>query len=165
MELRNIELSEVNIAMNIIDDAKKHLNEQGIDQWQTGYPDYACIKNDALNQTGYFIADGGDILGYLCIDFNSEPAYENLNGSWTSNNKYVVIHRMAFTKHARGKNLSNVVFKLVEDMSVQKNIHYFRIDTDVANLKMQHILKKNKFKFCGTIFFDNSEKIAFDKLF
>ncbi len=165
MELRNIELNEVDIAMSIIDDAKKHLKEQGIDQWQSGYPDYACIKNDALNQTGYFIVDCDDILGYLCIDFKGEPAYENLNGTWASNNKYVVIHRVAFVKDARGKNLSSILFKLVEDISRQKGIYYFRIDTDADNLKMQHVLKKNGFVLRGTIWFDNSEKIAFDKAF
>ncbi len=165
MELRKIKIEEIDIAMCIIEDAKKHLKEQGIDQWQTGYPDYACIENDAENKRGYFIIDNEIVLGYLCIDFNGESSYENINGNWTSEDDYVVIHRMAFNKNARGKNLADVVIKLVEDMSIQKNIHYFRIDTDAANLKMQHILKKNGFAFCGTIIFDNSEKIAFDKTF
>ncbi len=165
MELRNVKLKEVDIVMSIIDDAKKHLKEQGIDQWQTGYPDYTCIKNDALNKIGYFIVDSGDILGYLCIDFNGEPAYENLDGTWASDTKYVVIHRMAFVKNSRGKNLSSIVFKLVEDMSREKEVYYSRVDTDADNLKMQHVLKKNGFRFRGTIWFDNSEKIAFDKVF
>lgn len=44
-------------------------------------------------------------------------------------------------------------------------ISNFRVDTDSDNKKMQHILKKNGFDYCGTIWFDNSEKIAFDKKF
>lgn len=165
MELKNIELIDVDIAYEIINTAKKHLKEQGIDQWQTGYPDYECIKNDALNKTGYFFMDNDLILGYLCIDFSGEPAYESLNGNWSKNSDYVVVHRMAFTESARGKKLSNILFKLIEEMSLKRNINYLRVDTDEDNLKMQHVLKKNGFTFCGTICFDNSEKIAFDKVF
>ena len=37
--LRAAALSEVELAMDIINQAKAHLRAQGIDQWQTGYPD------------------------------------------------------------------------------------------------------------------------------
>ncbi|ONI43292.1 GNAT family N-acetyltransferase [Candidatus Epulonipiscium fishelsonii] len=165
MELRLMQLSETDIAMNIINGAKKHLKEQGIDQWQKGYPDYDCIKNDAINNKGFFAVDNDKIVGYLCIDFDGEPAYDNLQGSWSSDNSYVVVHRMAISEATRGQNLSSQIFKLVEKMSAEKGINNFRVDTDAANVKMQHILKKNGFIYRGTIWFDNSEKIAFDKQF
>ncbi len=165
MKLINTTLDDIDIAMDIINMAKTHLKEQGIDQWQNGYPDYDCIKNDALSQKGFFVTEAEEILGYLCIDFNGEVAYGNLNGSWNSDEKYVVVHRLAFSENARSKNLSSLVFKLVENMSREKGVNYFRVDTDADNSKMQHILKKNGFEYCGTIWFDNSEKIAFDKKF
>ncbi len=165
MKLKKLQLNDVSLAMEIINEAKMHLKEQGINQWQTGYPDYECIKQDSLKNRGYFITQNENILGYLCIDFEAEPAYNTLNGDWLSDKNYVVVHRMAFAKIARGKNLSNKVFDLVEDLSKKKGVNYFRVDTDADNLKMQHILKKNGFNFRGTIWFDNSEKIAFDKLF
>lgn len=165
VELRRVDLSEVEVAMNIINTAKEHLKQQGIDQWQTGYPDYACIQNDALNEKGFFLVEGKVILGYLCIDYSGEPAYSGLKGKWRTDEKYVVVHRMAFTKCARGKGLSNKAFELVEKMSLAKNVHSFRVDTDSNNLKMKHILRKSGFECCGTICFDNSEKIAFEKNF
>ncbi len=165
MKIQHITPSDVDTAFEIINSAKAHLRDQGIDQWQTGYPDLACITADAINKTGYFIKDGIDVLGYLCIDFSGEPAYETLNGSWSGTEKYVVVHRMAFAEHARGRGLSAKVFRLVEELSAEKGVHYFRVDTDADNLKMQHVLKKSGFTFCGTIWFDNSEKIALDKHF
>lgn len=45
-----------------------------------------------------------------------------------------------------------------------KGISNFRVDTDADNQIMQHVLKKNGFVYCGVIWFDNSEKIAFEKL-
>lgn len=39
-----------------------------------------------------------------------------------------------------------------------------KVDTDADNKMMQQALKKFGFTYCGTVCFDNSEKIAFEKL-
>lgn len=163
LKLRKITLEEVSIAMDIINMAKKHLKEQGIDQWQSGYPDLECLNQDAIDEKGFFVVDENEILAYLCIDFDGEPAYDTLQGTWGTDESYVVVHRMAFSENARGKKLSGKVFSLVEELSKQYGIASFRVDTDNGNKKMQHILKKHGFFYRGIIWFDNSEKIAFDK--
>lgn len=163
MKLRLANVHEVDKAMEIINEAKKHLKQQGINQWQSGYPECHCIQQDMNGKKGFFVTDEDRILGYLCIDYDGEPAYRHLNGKWQNAEKYVVVHRMAFTKSARGKGVSDTVLALVEEMSRQKGIDSFRVDTDADNKKMQHILMKNGFSFRGTIWFDNSEKIAFEK--
>lgn len=165
IELRLTKLEEIETAISIINSAKQHLKEQGIDQWQTGYPDYNCIHQDITDGKGFFVVDGDIIMGYLCVDYDREPAYDSLDGKWQTDEKYVVVHRMAFTENARGKRISDIVFSLIEEMSRQKGVHSFRVDTDADNKKMQHILKKNGFSYRGTIWFDDSEKIAFDKTF
>lgn len=165
IKLRNVCENESSIAMEIINTAKKYLKEQGIDQWQTGYPDLRCIKKDIEKGKAFFVIGENEILGYLCIDYEGEPAYNHLNGEWKTDEKYVVVHRMAFADKARDKGISTVVFKLVEEMSREKGVQSFRIDTDADNLKMRHILEKNGFEYRGTIWFDNSVKIGFDKKF
>ncbi len=165
MKLELLKKEKVDKAMEIIESARAHLKAQGIDQWQQGYPDLPRIQKDAEDEIGYFVVDNEEILGYLCIDYRGEPAYNDLKGKWNSDEKFVVVHRMAMGENARGKKLTNKVFKLVEDMSKEKGVSYFRIDTDEENNKMKHVLTKNGFKHCGTVCFDNSEKVAFDKLF
>lgn len=165
MELLKTSMEDVSLAMEIIDMAKAHLKAQGIDQWQTGYPDLECLKNDALNGKGYFVKDGDNVMAYLCIDFGGEPAYDNLNGTWSSSEPYVVVHRMAMNTNFRSQGLSSTVFGLVEELAAAQGVNNFRVDTDADNQKMQHILKKTGFTYRGTIWFDNSEKIAFDKIF
>ncbi len=165
MKLVKATINDTKKAMQIINMAKKHLKEQDIDQWQNGYPDINCITNDTQSERGFFVCENEEILAYLYIDFSGEPAYENIDGEWLCNEKYVVVHRMAISENARGKRLSAEIFRLVEDFAKKQGVYYFRVDTDEANLKMQHILKKNGFEYRGKICFDNSEKIAFDKKF
>lgn len=165
VKLRTARLEEIQLAMDSVNAAKVHLKEQGIDQWQTGYPDYECIKKDIESEKGFFIVDDENILGYLCVDYDGEPAYKEMRGKWNTSEDYVVVHRMAFNDDARGKGISGITLRLVEELSREKGISSFRVDTDADNKKMRHILQKNGFSYCGTIWFDNSEKIAFDKNF
>lgn len=163
MHLQPAQASELGAAMAIIDEAKRHLRMQGIDQWQTGYPDEETIRRDIETGKGFFVVDAERILGYLCVDFEGEPAYEHLNGEWQTQGDYVVVHRMAFAREARGQGFSGAVLRMVEAMSRERGVFSFRVDTDADNLKMRHVLEKHGFTYRGTIRFDNSEKIAFDK--
>lgn len=155
--------SELPEALEIIDAAKKLLHDEGVDQWQNGYPDKACIQQDIQEGKGYFALSGKKKLGYLCIDFDGEPAYEHLKGTWETDEPYVVVHRLALSKDARGKGLSETVLSLVDDIARERGVHSFRVDTDEDNQRMKHILGKLGFEYRGTIWFDNSVKIAFDK--
>lgn len=100
--LRAAALSEVELAMDIINQAKAHLRAQGIDQWQTGYPGRDCLERDVRTGKGYFLEEDGIPLGYLCVDFDGEPAYDHLNGTWAREEPYVVVHRLALSDAARG---------------------------------------------------------------
>lgn len=164
-ELRKTKAGEETLAMDMIDQAKAYLREQGIDQWQTGYPNMEAILGDIEKERGWFITEDGRPFGYMCIDYEGEPAYKELKGSWLSpmDAPYVVVHRLAFAKESRGKGLADEAFRLVAEQAKQKGIENFRVDTDEANKIMQHVLKKNGFTYCGVIWFDNSEKIAFEK--
>ncbi len=163
--LEQAKMEDIEIAMDIINDGKKYLKQQGIDQWQTGYPDRENIKEDIIAKRGYFVKNDNNKLAYMCVDFEGEPAYKNIKGAWQSNATYAVIHRLAISKQNVGSGLSNVIIQLVEKLCKQKGVDSIRVDTDNANKIMQHILQKNSFVYCGTIWFEGSDKLAFEKIF
>lgn len=161
--LVKVSIGELSEAMGMINSAKKLLHDEGVDQWQNGYPDEKCIQQDIQAGRGYFAQIEGKKVGYLCIDFDGEPAYEHLQGEWDTPEPYVVVHRMAFLADARGKGLSESVLTKAGELAVERGVHSFRVDTDEDNERMKHILARLGFTYRGTIWFDNSVKIAFDK--
>lgn len=162
--LKIAEPNEEGIAMDFICQAKEFLKSKGVDQWQKGYPDASTIQKDIANHKGYFLMEEYHYLAYLCIDFEGEMAYDNLQGHWLSDVPYGVLHRLAVGNGHRGKGLASVCFQLAEDLMKSRNVKSFRIDTDENNEIMKHLLSKNGFTYCGTIWFDNSIKIAYEKL-
>ena len=46
---------DIPAIMQIINDAKKHLASQKIDQWQNGYPNQEQIENDILKKQSHIV--------------------------------------------------------------------------------------------------------------
>lgn len=165
-KLQRAGAGEAALAMKLIDQAKAFLKAQGIDQWQTGYPDLACIQRDLQGGKGYFMVDeDGGIAAYMCIDFDGEPAYAGLNGAWlTGGDNYLVVHRLAVDSACRGRGLASKAFELAQAMGLERGVRSIRVDTDGDNRIMQRVLDKNGYTYCGVIRFDNSDKIAYEKI-
>ena len=170
---------DADAIFSIICQGQKHLKDQGIDQWQNGYPDKARIEQDICEQIGYLITDGSDILGYLCIVESGEPAYDQIDGAWLTKYLsadcqnachtqlipgYAVIHRIVLSDNARGKGLSGSVFARADDFCRTRKIPALRIDTHTDNHKMQHVLSKSGFTFCGIVEYTSGLRRAYEKL-
>ena len=164
LTVKTADITHLPNALEIIEDAKAFLKEQGIDQWQNGYPNTESIKNDIELKKGYFLLSDNEIACYFCLDFDGEPAYNNLKGNWKSDKSYAVIHRLAIKNKFRNQGLAGHVFKYAENLCKEKNIFSIRVDTDADNKIMLHTINKYGFEFCGTIWFDNSIKQAFEKI-
>lgn len=164
LTMRIAKTNDISYIMELMQQAKVHLKKLGVDQWQKGYPDTACIEGDIHAKNGYLLAEDDKTAGYACIDFNGEPCYADLNGQWKSIQSYAVVHRFMIDDNCKGKGYAAAAFQAVENLCRQRGIHSIKVDTDSGNLTMRHILQKNGFEYCGTIVFDNSEKIAFEKL-
>lgn len=149
--------------MELIEEAKAFLRASGVNQWQDGYPDHGDIEADIADGIGYVLIDDGIILAYTAIDFRGEEAYDTLKGQWLNDEPYVVIHRTAIDNTAKGKGLCQNIFQKVEDMARLRGVHNIRVDTDEDNIIMRHVIEKMGFSYCGTIWFANSVKIAFQK--
>ena len=161
----NVKTEQLDAAMEIIEQGRAYLKSQGLDQWQNGYPNKDSILTDIQNEKGYFLTDGQHQFAYLCMDFDGEPAYNNIKGNWLTdqNAKYMVIHRLAFNAAHRGKGLSSTLLHLAEQFCKEKGIKSIRMDTDPDNKIMQHIMKKASFTYCGTIWFAGGDKLAYEK--
>ena len=63
--LKQAEMGQLSAAMDLINEGKQYLKEQGSDQWQTGYPDETDIREDILRGRGYFVTEEERLLAYL----------------------------------------------------------------------------------------------------
>lgn len=167
MEFRKTVGADINNIMNIIKQAQDYFREQGINQWQNGYPNVETIRNDITNQHSYVLLKDNKIVATTAVSFDGEKTYDSIyEGEWISNSEYAVIHRIAVDNTYKGSGLSSKIIREVEELCLNKGVHSIKVDTHEENISMQKLLKKNKFQYCGIIYLeDKSKRIAFEKLF
>ena len=154
---------EFHRCMDILNAGREFQREQGFIQWPDGYPDEESVREDLRNGLGYVVKAEGVIAAYMYIGFDGDPAYPKIKGAWKYDEAYAVVHRIAIAPEFRGMGLASITFRLVEDFCRSRGFSLLRIDTDEANKRMQHVLHKNGFIYCGTVIQGNGERLAFEK--
>lgn len=156
--------SEIDQIWEIIQYAIGRRKADGSKQWQDGYPNRDSIVSDVEKGYAYVIIDEIGLLAYGAVIFDIEPAYNHIEGSWLSDSDYVGMHRVAAAERAMGKGIATRFFKYVEELTVSKDIHSIKVDTNYDNAAMLKILDRLGYHYCGEVYFRGSARKAFEKL-
>ena len=70
MKLRPTTKNDLIEVIKIINQAKQYFKNEGIDQWQDGYPNEDSIINDINQHEAYVLEDNGKILATAMISTN-----------------------------------------------------------------------------------------------
>ena len=169
MTIRKSILEDVPAIMNIINDAKKLLASQHIDQWQNGYPNTTQIENDINKSESFVVVNDDDtIMATSMFTLRKEPTYKKIiGGEWlvAEHKDYGVIHRLAIKKEFRKLGLATLLFEKFHQVLLEKNIQSLKIDTHEDNLGMQSLIKKLGYQYCGIIYTSyQAKRLAFEKI-
>lgn len=164
MILRKATFSEQPIIWDILQQAILQRKQDGSEQWQNGYPNEQTVYDDITNSYAYVLVDNEAIMAYAAIIFGIEPAYNDIKGSWLTNNDYAVIHRVATTNAIKGKGIATHLFKAVENLCTDQKVYSIKVDTNFDNVPMLRILEKLDYTYCGEIFFSGAARKAYEKV-
>lgn len=166
MIFRIAKKEDIEKIMPIIEKAQEYLKNQGIDQWQDGYPNEESIGEDIEAENFYILEENDKILGVTALIFGEDKTYQKIyDGKWLTNGTYGVIHRLAVGHNQRRRGIANKILKEVEKTTIEKNINSIKVDTHRDNKGMQKLLEKNGYQYCGIIYArDNTERVAFEKI-
>ncbi len=150
----------------LIEAGRAFQRAQGFVQWTDNYPQLTDIEHDIAAKRGYVLVnEAGDVAGYICIDFDGEPAYDTIHaGRWRLDAPSAVLHRMAMSPHFRGQGLADVLLTACGSVCVREGVPYIRADTCPENTRMQHVFERNGFVRCGLVTLRCADKIAYDKI-
>lgn len=139
--------------------------KEGSRQWQDGYPNIDSVTDDINKGFGYVIEVSSRIAVYAAVIHETEPAYENIEGKWLSDDDYMVVHRVAVSDEYAGKGLASLIFDEIEKQVQQQQIPSIKVDTNYDNAAMLRIFEKRDYQYCGEVYFRGSARKAFQKIF
>ena len=161
---RKAEMSETPQIWEILKQAILRRKEDGSNQWQDGYPNPEVVQNDIEKGQGYVLLEGETVVGYSAVIMNYEPAYDDIDGKWLTNDEFVVIHRVAISEQHLGKGLAKMIIRYVEDFALDNNIYSVKADTNFDNIPMMKILENSSYTLCGEVLFRGSARKAYEKV-
>lgn len=166
ISLRRATLADLDAIMQIINEAKELLKQDGSPQWQDGHPDRETFIDDIKHQTSWVLTVGDQIAATATLQLTPEPTYQEINGAWSNvTDSYATIHRVAVSSQFRGQHLSKYLFSNLISMGQMLDRTNFRIDTYPKNLRMQSLAESFGFVKRGEIMVDDQidpRRVAFE---
>jgi GNAT superfamily N-acetyltransferase len=161
---RKASLAEQGAIWEILEQAIQRRKEEGSKQWQDGYPNPAVVKEDIEKGHGYVLTEGDEILGYVALLVNDEPAYAAIEGKWLTDGDFVVYHRVAISEKHLGKGLSKIMLHFIDAWALEHGISSVRADTNFDNPKMMGAFERSGYVYCGEVYFRGAARRAYEKV-
>lgn len=154
--IRLAKYDDIDEMMNIYAIARQFMREHGNPyQWGNGNPSRALIEEDVEKGYSHIYEVDGKMHGVFVFQFDIDEVYNYIEGSWLNEEPYAAIHRVASDGETRGFFTTCVEY--CKEKAKEKNIRNLKIDTHECNVVMQHVVKKNGFQHCGTIYLSDGK--------
>ena len=156
--IRLVTIDELNLVMEIINDAKELLKKDSL-QWQQGYPNEQTMQKDIINNHlyGYYIENY--LVGIVSLVPKAEINYLEIEGSWISypSDYDLNIHRIAIRKEYHKQKLGETLLNFAINFAKANNYHSIKLDTHIKNKAMQKISLNTGFTYRGIIYLKRDE--------
>lgn len=165
IQFRKARIEELSDIWPLFEQGIEKRRLEGSEQWQDGYPNPDSIAKDIQQGYAYVCVDSvGDIVGYVALIFDIEPAYNDLEGQWLTDGTYAGIHRLVVSQEKKIKGLGTWIMQQIEEIVRQKGIFSIKADTNHDNDGMLRLFDKLGYVYCGTVYFRGSARRAYEKI-
>ena len=164
LEVRRADDCDADRINEMFGEARRFMADQGIDQWQDGYPAPELIQKDIAEGKRYVVCENDRILATVGIFLEDEPDYAEIDGAWINDSAYASIHRICVDNSVKGIGLGGVMVRACEEICRHNKRRNIRCDTHADNKPMRRMLEKNGFVYCGVIHLSTGEpRVAYQK--
>ena len=164
--MRKAEIKDIKKILNIIENAKKSLKNEGIDQWQIESMNESFLLGQIESRKAY-VYEEGEILAYGFLSDKKEAAYEPWKDKFEGE-KPLTVHTFAVNSNMTKKGIALKFFIDIIKYAEKNHFDSLRIDTHEDNFKMRGLINKLGFKKIGEIYIDEEgrkkPRICYERL-
>ena len=137
-------------AINIYKKAIEAMNSNGIDQWDSLYPNEEILSNDISNNHMFFGEYNNEIVSVFVLNQNYDEEY--INGDWQYKEApFFVVHRLCVNPSFQGRGIGMMTMKCIEDFLKDNGIEAVRLDAFSLNPAALKLYEKLGYKKVGEV--------------
>ena len=107
---RKAEETDIERIWQIIGQAKAQMQRLGSQQWDENYPAIEHIRQDIQDGNGYVICREDRVVAYGVISFHGGPVYKDIEGKWSNDLPYVIVHRLAIADEMKRQGMAKQLY-------------------------------------------------------
>lgn len=143
--------------LNIVNEAKAIMRQDGNHQWDEQYPLETHFEEDIKKKSLFVLEANSTIFAFIVVDQQQPEWYDELAWPIDRNSAYV-IHRLAASSKLKGA--ATKLFNYAVNLALNNDIHVILTDTFALNKRAQGLFKKFDFTKVGEV---NIDYPPFDK--
>ena len=158
--IQRAKLSQIEEILAITKACGNKMNDDGIFQWNQGYPNLEVLRNDISSGELYIYILEKNIVGCIVISTKMDEEYQDISWDTPTSNHYY-IHRLAVHPNCQGKGIARNLMDFAEHLALENNKVSIRLDTFSQNSRNQRFYETRGYKRLGSIFFPNQSDFPF----
>lgn len=132
MEIVKGQVTDIEEVLSVFKVANKHLQEQGIHQWDDQYPSRGLLVADAEKECLFGIVEDGCWIAAMVIDDVQEEPWKNVDWEYTKG-RILCIHRLVVNPEVQGKGLGKKLLQFAEEYAGTHGYASIRLDAYNGN--------------------------------
>ena len=152
---------ELDCVYGLVQEAIRHMDEQGIPQWDDIYPSKAILNADIENKQMYVIEVEGRVTGLTVINEDQSPEYAGV--PWKHSGRALVVHRLTIHPDYQRHKLASYLMDFAEEMAGAENYDCIRLDAFTRNPAAFNLYEKRGYRRAGIVRFRKGEFFVYEK--
>jgi ribosomal protein S18 acetylase RimI-like enzyme len=161
MMIRLAHPGELEVLYSIVRDATRHMDEQGIPQWDEIYPNREILSKDLERQEVCVIEVGDHVAGFIVMNENQSLEYAPVK--WTYPGQALVIHRLTIHPFYQCNGLAKCLMDFAEETAAAKGYDCIRLDAFTSNAAALKLYENRGYRKAGVVHFRKGQFYCYEK--
>lgn len=149
--IRKSNFDDLDEVEKVLSDVKTNMILNGIDQWDSEYPNREVLQKDCKDQIGFVLVENGKILSYMVLNEICDNEYYDLN--WKYGTPFLVLHRLFVSPYAQGRGVSSEMIRYAERYALENCYQSIRLDAFSLNDTANNVYLKKGYEYVGEVIF------------
>jgi ribosomal protein S18 acetylase RimI-like enzyme len=154
-------MKDLATVRSIVKDATRHMDEQGIPQWDEVYPSEAILKGDIQRQQMHLVEVERRTAGLVVINEDQSPEYSDV--AWQYSGRVMVIHRLTIDPAFERRGLATRLMDFAEEAAACQGYACIRLDAFIQNPAAIALYENRGYRKAGIVRFRKGEFFCYEK--
>ncbi len=160
---KKADISEIDSICELIKNAIRQMESQGIYQWDEDYPNLDILSQDITNEELTTVNIENEIAAIYVTNTEYDEEYDKVKWHFPDA-KFMIVHRLCVSPKFQNKGLARIIVEHIEKEAKQKGFQSIRLDTFSGNPYSLRLYKSLGYTETGHFFWRKGCLITMEKL-